>query len=58
MVCGQMEDGKHLCFLKGPAMGTGRPDLVIKPYISEYILFSLLSLIFLKKMLDFNSFKQ
>lgn len=30
-----MEDGKHLCLLSSPAVGTGRPDLVIKPCISE-----------------------
>lgn len=43
MVCDETGDLKHLSYLSGPALGTVRPDEVIKPYISEQIWFSLLS---------------
>lgn len=35
MVSDEAGDLKHLCYLSRPAIGTVRPDELIKPYISE-----------------------
>lgn len=35
MICDEAGDLKHLCYLLHSAIGSVRPDEVIKPYISE-----------------------